>query len=157
MNSEWVMEQTAPLGKRLAMEPGDDAARIAETWWRVLSGPPTDGETARAAVFVASRRVTPAETASPRSLRRLGRPRAIAADDRGVRLCGMTPFARALTPNRRPIRFSAMKAFTAVIERCPHTGLYIGYVPGFSGTHSQGKSLDELQRNLREVIEIRNP
>jgi len=47
-----------------------------------------------------------------------------------------------------------MKAFTAVIERCPDTGLYIGYVPGFSGAHSQGESLDELQRNLREVIEM---
>jgi predicted RNase H-like HicB family nuclease len=47
-----------------------------------------------------------------------------------------------------------MKAFTAVIERCPDTGLYVGYVPGFPGAHSQGESLDELQRNLREVIEM---
>ena len=47
-----------------------------------------------------------------------------------------------------------MKAFTAVIERCPDTGLYVGYVPGFAGAHSQGESLDELQRNLREVIEM---
>ena len=45
-----------------------------------------------------------------------------------------------------------MKAFTAVIERCPDTGLYVGYVPGFPGAHSQGESLDELHRNLREVI-----
>lgn len=47
-----------------------------------------------------------------------------------------------------------MKAFTAVIERCPDTKLYVGYVPGFAGAHSQGDSLDELQRNLREVIEM---
>lgn len=47
-----------------------------------------------------------------------------------------------------------MKVFTAVIERCPDTGLYVGYVPGFAGAHSQGESLDELQRNLREVIEM---
>ena len=47
-----------------------------------------------------------------------------------------------------------MKAFTAVIERCPDTGLYVGYVPGFAGAHSQGESLDELQHNLREVIEM---
>ncbi|HEX8294779.1 MAG TPA: type II toxin-antitoxin system HicB family antitoxin [Chthoniobacteraceae bacterium] len=47
-----------------------------------------------------------------------------------------------------------MKAFTAVIERCPDTGFYVGYVPGFAGAHSQGESLDELQRNLREVIEM---
>ena len=45
-----------------------------------------------------------------------------------------------------------MRAFTAVIERCPDTGLFIGYVPGFPGAHSQGETLDELQRNLAEVI-----
>lgn len=47
-----------------------------------------------------------------------------------------------------------MKAFTAVIERCPETGLYVGFVPGFAGAHSQGETLDELQNNLREVIEM---
>lgn len=47
-----------------------------------------------------------------------------------------------------------MKAFTAVIERCPDTGLYVGFVPGFAGAHSQGNSPDELQGNLREVIEM---
>ncbi|MGO8675565.1 MAG: type II toxin-antitoxin system HicB family antitoxin [Limisphaerales bacterium] len=45
-----------------------------------------------------------------------------------------------------------MKSFTAVVERCPQTGLYVGYVPGFAGAHSQGASLDELRRNLQEVI-----
>ena len=47
-----------------------------------------------------------------------------------------------------------VKAFTAVIERCPETGLYVGYVPGFAGAHSQGESIDELQTNLREVIKM---
>ena len=41
-----------------------------------------------------------------------------------------------------------------MIERCPDTGLYVGHIPGFPGAHSQGESLDELQRNLREVIEM---
>lgn len=45
-----------------------------------------------------------------------------------------------------------MKSFTAVVERCPDTGLYVGYVPGFAGAHSQGASLDELRKNLEEVI-----
>ena len=45
-----------------------------------------------------------------------------------------------------------MKAYTAVIERCTDTGLYVGFVPGFPGAHSQGETLDELQSNLREVI-----
>ena len=47
-----------------------------------------------------------------------------------------------------------MKKYTAVIERDPDTGLYIGYVPGFPGAHSQGATLDELNQNLREVIEM---
>ena len=45
-----------------------------------------------------------------------------------------------------------MRNFTAVVERCPDTGLYVGYVPGFPGAHTQAETLDELGRNLREVI-----
>ena len=45
-----------------------------------------------------------------------------------------------------------MKMFTAVVERCPDTGLYVGYVPGFPGAHSQGETLEELNENLREVV-----
>ena len=47
-----------------------------------------------------------------------------------------------------------MKTFTAIVERDLDTNLYVGYVPGFKGAHSQGKSLDELTKNLREVIEM---
>ena len=47
-----------------------------------------------------------------------------------------------------------MKTYTAVIEHCPDTGLYVGYVPGFPGAHSQAETLDELNKNLREVIEM---
>ena len=47
-----------------------------------------------------------------------------------------------------------MRTYTAVIERCPDTGLYVGYVPGFPGAHSQAESLDELNANLREVVEM---
>lgn len=45
-----------------------------------------------------------------------------------------------------------MRSFTAVIERCADTGLFVGYVPGFPGAHSQGETLDELKQNLSEVI-----
>ena len=46
-----------------------------------------------------------------------------------------------------------MTSYTAVVvERCPDTGLYVGYVPGFPGAHSQGETLDEINGNLREVI-----
>ena len=47
-----------------------------------------------------------------------------------------------------------MKMFTAVVEKCTDTGLYVGHVPGFPGAHSQGESLDELNQNLKEVIEM---
>lgn len=47
-----------------------------------------------------------------------------------------------------------MRTYTAVIERCPDTGLFVGYVPGFPGAHSQGGTLDELNANLREAIEM---
>jgi predicted RNase H-like HicB family nuclease len=47
-----------------------------------------------------------------------------------------------------------MRTFSAVVEKCPETGLYVGYVPGFPGAHTQAATLDELQRNLREVIEM---
>ena len=47
-----------------------------------------------------------------------------------------------------------MTSFTAVVERDADTGLYVGYVPGFPGAHSQGETLDELHQNLQEVVEM---
>jgi len=47
-----------------------------------------------------------------------------------------------------------MKRYTAVIEQCPDTGLYVCFVPGFPGANTQAGTLDELQKNLQEVIEM---
>jgi len=47
-----------------------------------------------------------------------------------------------------------MRTFTAVVQKCLDTGLYVGYVPGFPGAHTQAETLDELQGNLREVVEM---
>jgi predicted RNase H-like HicB family nuclease len=47
-----------------------------------------------------------------------------------------------------------VRSFTAVIEKCPDTGLCVGYVPGFPGAHTQGASLEELRQNLEEVIRM---
>jgi predicted RNase H-like HicB family nuclease len=47
-----------------------------------------------------------------------------------------------------------MRRFVAIVERCPDTGLYVGWVPGVPGAHSQGESLDELHRNLQEVLQM---
>lgn len=47
-----------------------------------------------------------------------------------------------------------MKTFTAYVEWDPETKLYVGVVPGLSGAHTQGATLDELQKNLKEVLEL---
>lgn len=47
-----------------------------------------------------------------------------------------------------------MRTYTAVVERDPDTGTYVGYIPGWPGAHTQAESLDELQANLREVVEL---
>ncbi|HEV8003959.1 MAG TPA: type II toxin-antitoxin system HicB family antitoxin [Planctomycetaceae bacterium] len=46
------------------------------------------------------------------------------------------------------------RTFTAYIEFDRETGLYVGTIPGLAGAHSQGATLDELQQNLREVLEL---
>ena len=47
-----------------------------------------------------------------------------------------------------------MRTYSAVIERDPDTGWYVGYIPGWPGAHSQGATLDELHENLQEVVEL---
>ena len=46
------------------------------------------------------------------------------------------------------------ETYTAVVERCLDTGLYVGYVPGMPEAHSQAETLEELNRNLKEVIAL---
>jgi len=46
------------------------------------------------------------------------------------------------------------RTFTAYIEFDPLSKLYVGSIPGLAGGHSQGATLDELQHNLREVVEL---
>ncbi len=45
-----------------------------------------------------------------------------------------------------------MKTFTAVVEKDIDTGLFVGYVPGFPGAHSQGETLDELKKNCTKWL-----
>jgi predicted RNase H-like HicB family nuclease len=45
-----------------------------------------------------------------------------------------------------------MRTFTAVIERDSTTGLFVGYVPGWPGAHSQDATREELAQNLRAVV-----
>ena len=44
--------------------------------------------------------------------------------------------------------------FNAQIERDRDSGMYIAYVPSLPGAHTQAMSLDDLQSNLKEVIEL---
>ncbi len=46
------------------------------------------------------------------------------------------------------------KTFTAYVERDPETGLYVASIPGIAGAHTQAENLDELKRNLQEVLEL---
>ena len=47
-----------------------------------------------------------------------------------------------------------MKNLMAYIEWDPETKLYVGIVPGIPGVHTQGATWDELQKNLKEVLEL---
>jgi predicted RNase H-like HicB family nuclease len=48
----------------------------------------------------------------------------------------------------------SMRTFNVVVERDPDTGLFVGHVPGWPGAHSQGDTVEELRRNLQEVVSM---
>lgn len=47
-----------------------------------------------------------------------------------------------------------MHKLTAYIEKDLETGLYVAIVPAIPGAHTQAETLDELQKNLLEVVEF---
>ncbi len=47
-----------------------------------------------------------------------------------------------------------MSTFSAYVEWDPDTALYVGVVPGIPGAHTQGATLDELNANLKEVLQL---
>jgi len=47
-----------------------------------------------------------------------------------------------------------VKTVTAYVEWDPDTRLYVGVVPGIPGAHTQAKTLDELEQNLKEVLAL---
>jgi predicted RNase H-like HicB family nuclease len=56
-------------------------------------------------------------------------------------------------PKCRPRRTAqSVHDYTAVVERCARTRLFLGWIPGFAGAHSQGATPAELMTNLREVV-----
>jgi len=47
-----------------------------------------------------------------------------------------------------------MHRLTGYIEKDPGTELYVAVVPGIPGAHTQAETLDELCKNLKEVVEL---
>ena len=47
-----------------------------------------------------------------------------------------------------------MYRITGYIEKDPETGFYVAIVPGIPGAHTQAETLDELNANLKEVVEL---
>jgi predicted RNase H-like HicB family nuclease len=48
---------------------------------------------------------------------------------------------------------AAVREFYVIIER-DEDGYYVGEVPQLRACYSQGRTLDELMANMREVIEL---
>lgn len=46
-----------------------------------------------------------------------------------------------------------IRNFTVIIEK-DEDGYYVGSVPSLRGCHTQGKTMDELLKNIREAIEL---
>jgi len=46
-----------------------------------------------------------------------------------------------------------MYNFTVIIEK-DEDGFYVGSVPALKGCHTQGKTMDELMKNVKEAIEL---
>jgi predicted RNase H-like HicB family nuclease len=46
------------------------------------------------------------------------------------------------------------RTLTAYVEYDRESNLYVGLVPGVRGAHTQAATLDELQHNLKEVLEL---
>ena len=46
-----------------------------------------------------------------------------------------------------------VRQFTVIIEQ-DEDGYYVGHVPSIRGCHTQGKTLDQLMKNIREAIAL---
>lgn len=44
-------------------------------------------------------------------------------------------------------------SYTVFYEQAPEGG-YVAYVPALAGCHTQGETLDEAERNVREAIAL---
>ena len=42
----------------------------------------------------------------------------------------------------------------AIIQKDKENGMYIGIIPQIPGAHTEAETLEELQKNLKEVLEL---
>ena len=47
-----------------------------------------------------------------------------------------------------------MRSFDYIVERDTDTGLLVGSIPGWPGAHTQGADIEEVERNLQEVVQM---
>lgn len=52
-----------------------------------------------------------------------------------------------------PLSLDMKRLFNVIIEQ-DEDGWYVGTVPELSGCHTQGRTLDELMKNIKEAIEL---
>ena len=45
-----------------------------------------------------------------------------------------------------------MKTYTVVVEQNRGTGSYAGHIPGLPGAKSEGRTIQELNRNLHVIV-----
>lgn len=47
-----------------------------------------------------------------------------------------------------------MKIITSLIEKDPETGKFVAVVPSLPGAHTEAETIEDLLKNLKEVIEL---
>ena len=69
---------------------------------------------------------------------------------------GRGEFSRIAIGNLKSIKNKQMKIFqfTAHIEKDADSGQYIGIIHSVPGAHTYADTLDELKKNLQEVVEL---
>lgn len=55
--------------------------------------------------------------------------------------------------NLSPLEWSMKRRFHVIIQQ-DEDGGYVGVVPELDGCHSQGDTIDELMKNIKEAIEL---
>jgi len=47
-----------------------------------------------------------------------------------------------------------MRSYTAIVERCPDTGFYVGFIPGFPGAHTHAETWMSLIKIFGKLLNV---